>query len=306
MKQHRKEYLADLVEYLKGDVSFSVANDILKFECDSLHEYLESVFSIKKHNPEISRYFNPYEILYLYEHYYHTMSDMKKEVGRSAAYPSLLLLISCVLSYFFSHVLAVQLLDLFKGFSIDLSVLGIMTFIADLWNTLIAVMSILAVSLLFYVRKMSARITVYVLLKKISLLQQYLTFPFALNMKLLLGSGVQSQFLYVALRKISISETSRWLAYYPDDDFQQGVAFKDLYRQNFFDPKFRLMMQHGSNHLNTALWLDNYCKLTAKSMVRSGKRLITALKMVIIAYLVILIAMFYNILYLPMKLMEVL
>lgn len=290
-----------LLNYLENHLSYDKARLLLDLPYGTMDELLFFLYPLASKDNE-SDSFQRFKIYCLYDKF---SISLHKELFAFFAYPFLLLIMGFFFSLVMLSVLIPHVEGLFSAYLPDMVLLMIARSFSFL-GMLIIFLIFALLMLLIMVGLSPWSVLLMIFLSRFQWVKQYLTLLLAKCMTLFLQQGFSEVILFISLRKKAPSPYVRWLSYYPDLDFREGIDFFDLYYQDIFDPQFAILMKNVSLHHPLSFWLDAYLTMTRNAIVTNLKRKAQLLKFSAMAYLLLLVALFYQIMYLPMKMMEVL
>lgn len=295
-----KEHLELVSYYLEHNFKFPIIRSILDIPFATIEEYCEVL-----HLPKVS--FLPLEGNLSTFNVFEKLKQKNIEiVQKSISYPLILWIMSIFLTYILAFVLVPGMEGIIQEFGLNTQFIN-----SVLWGSRLVlflslvVFALLVMVLILYPIKTHGFI-IMIFLLKFRITRMFLTLLFATTMKEYLDKGVPFRNIFQVLRLESHSKYIKWLSYYPDMDLKEGIGFTNLYRQDLFDEKFQVIMKSNQIKGDIQYWLDTYISFTQIEITKSVHRISQLFKGIVITYLVIIIGIFYNIMFIPMQIMEVL
>lgn len=284
----------------------SVGLDLKHLDIElSLNEFVEALYP--KEYSLLSQHLNAYDIL-LYLNEYSTIKEgLLKQVLKEGLYSLSLLIISYLLSWFFLVKFSVSVYDMISSFDLDLGIISRYQTLVQIYLFFVHILVLTLMIALILMRSKAFKILFYIHgHKRIHLLETFITFRYAMIMSLFLKYGIKTQVMVSVMRQSSIDPFSRWLSYHVEDDLLSGHSFNKSLKQSFFDMPFVLLVEQGLLRNTFEKNLLKYIDFAKESLSHDISKLLKIFKTCVFLYLLILMAMFYSVLYLPMQIMEVL
>lgn len=270
---------------------------------------MQSIYPYQRINPAMTRYFNHHDILSLYHQFIQSKHIISKVITKEFLQAAILLVLALVLSCFFVFVFLPQVDQLMRSLGNTQSVLKWMGWIVSFILAVTIALFLILVCLALFLCSMEYRIMAYILWHEKRLfwvIKLYVTRNFAIMFKTFLDHGIKTQAMIDAIRNSAIDRFSRFFAYHIDDDLQKGSSLGRSLAISYLDRRFVLITQKGLSGSSLKQDVNGYIDSSIHELDYCLRRWSRWFKMFVYAYLIVLIAFYYRVLYLPMAILEVL
>lgn len=309
MRKKFKLVLRRLKARKKIDLVLDYVSMGLELDSLDLDMSLDSYVSLihDKEYTLLKDHLSPYDILNYMKEYQSFQYELVAQFLKEGMYTLVLLCAAYALSWFFLGKFSISVLEMVLSFDVDVSMVYRYQRVTQVFLWVVHVCALLVFLVAFLFQSLDLRILFYINThKKFKFLRDFVTYRYAMVMSLFLKYGVKTQFMISVMRYSSLDSFSRWLSYHVEDDLLSGSSFTDSLDQSYFDPKFVLLVDQGLRRHCFEANVNRYLGMVKKSIALHLKRFMQVFKLVVFMYLLILMAIFYSVLYLPMQIMEVL
>ena len=284
----------------------SMGLELDSLELDMSLDSFVSLIHDKKYSL-LKEHLSPYDILNYMKEYQSFQYDLVAQFFKEGMYTLVLLVAAYALSWFFLGKFSVSVLEMVLSFDVDVSMIYRYQRVTQMFLWLVHVCVIVLIVFYALFQSLDLRILFYIKThQRFKFLRDFVTYRYAMVMSLFLKYGVKTQFMIGVMRHSSLDSFSRWLSYHVEDDLLSGRSFSESLNQSYFDPKFVLLVDQGLRRHCFEVNVNRYLDMVKKSIAQHLKRFMQVFKLIVFMYLLILMAMFYSVLYLPMQIMEVL
>lgn len=255
----------------------------------------------------MSNSLSPYDFLCYMKSYDQFKVNMLAQFLKEGLYSICLLLISYVLSWFFLSKFSVSVIEMISSFEVDVSMIHQYQVFVQGYLFVVHVTLVMVFIFFWLYQSLDLRIMFYILIcERIPFIRDYVTYRFALLMSLFLKYGIKTQSMIDVMRLCGLDPFSRWVASTISHELSSGSNLIDAIDQTYLDPRFILLAEQGLRRHTYEENITSYVEIVRRSLQQSMTRILGVFKIGVFLYLLILMAMFYAVLYLPMQIMEVL
>ena len=241
----------------------------------------------------------------------HQYSNFKtklvQDVLKEMLYSFVLLIVGIGLSYFYIHQFEPSIYSLLNDFGVSAAalkkykiIIQICLFVFNMFVALIIILLLLAQS-----KDLKIIITIY-FLKYLKFAKQLISYQYAMMLLLFLQFDLKTSQMIQFLRISSIGDINKWLSYHVESSLDQGSDFANSLSLDYFDSMMVDFISLGSLHSDVNRYLKQYCDLMEKEVRLKMKQIGRFFKTIVFSYLILIVAIYYASLYLPLQLLEVL
>lgn len=295
-----RKTLESNLNYLSHGVNFeSLGLDM------SLQEYIQTLFP--KHTQALLELLPALETLDFLHAYSNFQKDFLKLLLKTVAYSLVLMVIGILLSYFFLYRFEPSIGSLLGDFGSSTHQLKTYRFIMQgLLFSLNLIMIVIVITFFFLQSHDNRVLLVIILLPRWPFLKELLSFQYSKMLNLFLQFDMKTSSMVMFLRKSSLGVINRWLSYHIESQLDKGVIFPMALDDNYFDERMIEFVKLGYQHNEMHSYLDRYCRMMDVQIKRKLKAYGALFKTFVFTYLVLIVAIYYSVLYLPLQLLEVL
>ncbi len=257
--------------------------------------------------PDLLQLLPPLQTLEFLYHYHQFTKELFQKIASKLMYSLLLLLMGIALSYFFLYRFEPGIRSLLSDFGSDVTQLKTYVFfikmILSLFNTIV----ILLIITLLLIQSHDNRVLLNVFLTQHSkAYKRLISYQYSMMMNLFLQFDMKTSNMVSFLRTSSVGVINKWLSYHVESQLDQGLALHVAMDLEFFDDTMIDFMKMGYHHADLKLYLQRYCQLMEVEIQRDINKFSLALKTAVFCFLIVIVAIFYSVLYLPLQVLEVL
>lgn len=299
----KQEYLNDLeinLNYLEHGLKFEELN-----YDESLSDYIYICFP--KDSEKLLEHLPPFQTLQFLKNYYDFSSDLKRKIFKEMLYSLVLLIMGLLLSYFYVYRFEPSIRSLLIDYGTNVSMLNryriLLQGLIIVMNTFVMFL----VLVVFMIQSKDLKIMINViLLGHSSLYKKLISYQYTMMLLLFMQFDMKTSDMVSFLREASIGDINKWLLYHVESQLSDGLMIHECFEIRYFDQYLIDFMALGYHHQDVYSYLNKYCAMSSKDLDVKIKKIARFFKMFVFSYLVIIVAIFYSTLYLPLQLLEVL
>ena len=299
-QQSHKGQLEYIMNYMHHGVSFE------HFEMDcSFDEFIALCFPISA--PALLGLLPPLHTLSFLHQYDEFRERLKKDVMASFLYSFVLLGLGIGMSYFFLYQFEPSVRGLLSDHGTDLSSLKRYRILIQgvLFVLNVSVGSLIVVLLMVQSKDLKILVTIS-LLGVSPFFKKVLSYQYAMMLLLFLQFDMKTSQMVSFLRSASVGDINKWLSYHIESNLDQGIEFSKSLEADFFDTMMIDFMHLGYLHQDVKSYLEQYCALMKEDVRLCVKRYGSIFRVAVFSFLIMIVALFYSTLYMPLQLLEVL
>lgn len=232
--------------------------------------------------------------------------NQKKEMMQTLFYPVLMCVASLLCLVVFSIVGFPKLVEFMSGFSLDLSYLGSIKVAMDLLFIVIVILIIFAVGLYLILRRPKKQVFYFVVMNRYRLfktIRNRITYRFILYYQFCTRYGLNTKETLALIKSIN-EPLMVFLAYHIESSLENGIAFDKALASGFLDSHLCRFIQMAKYSDDLESFLESYLHHNQLKYQHVRKRAIISLQ--IFSYLIIsvLLIMVYQVILLPLQMIE--
>ena len=243
-------------------------------------------------------------ILYQFEH---QKNNLQKKFFSQLAYQLLLFVIAMIiLTVFNSYVLPNMISILEISGKRSETIVTLFKVVNGLKNFLLAIVTILCISGFYVIRKHRQNYLWIFLhsLKADGMIRIAATYQFSSQLEVLLRTGLALKQALEILRFNSTDSFVSHLAYHFDEELMAGRQLLQSVRNEWFDVQFYPVCAFALENDDFPQALSDYRQIVEKHLERFLKRLSLAVSAICYSFVIVMIVLAYQVLLLPMELLE--
>ncbi len=130
------------------------------------------------------------------------------------------------------------------------------------------------------------------------------TYRFANNLKVLIDHGIDLKEAVSIVRFDNQDKMSALLAYHFNEMLNQGTSLEDALQMEFFDPQFAHICLYGLLDHDFSFALEDYLLVTQEKAAMMIRKASVVINLICYAFAFVVIVLAYQVLFLPMELLE--
>lgn len=271
----------------------------------SIQEYITLLYP--KHATDLLQLLPPLQTLEFLFSYTQFQKRFIQSILKSVVYSIVLMCLGIVLCYFFMYRFEPSIRSLLVDFGTNVEQLQMYRFVIAI---IISFINILIAGLLIGAFLLQAKdnkiVFCVVMMPRWPFLKYIITYQYTMMLNLFLQFDMKTSSMITFLRSASLGVVNRWLSYHIESELDQGKTFPDALSEQYFDTRMIDFVRLGYIHNDMKGYMDRYCKMMDGEIQRKIVQYGTLFKTVVFCLLVMIVAIFYSVLYLPLQLLEVL
>lgn len=295
---NQKMYLPLVYEGLKAGVDFETLKKIYKLKGNSLDEYIAS-FNVKSIGS-----LNASDLLkYLVERD-GIKERVKKSVIQNLTYPFMLFCIASALTILYIRFFVPSVRGMLLNLGYE-ETMGL--WFSKMTYLLLMLFLIVLISILILACFKKNRILLYIQCHRFmpfKLLKQIVTLEFVFTYLFFLKHEIATFDVLKMMRNMKETNIMRWLAYHIHERLDRGEDVLEAFDLSYFDALYPVLFSQGYYSGGLIEMHQIYVNLLLETISHYLKRLSSVLKLIFYVYIMIYIAMFYSLLFQPLRILE--
>lgn len=300
MQSKYLQQIDHILNYMNHGVSFEHFDLDLPFE-----SYIKKCYPNKAE--PLLKFLPPLHTLSFLNQYESFSKSLFKDIIKEMLYSFVLLLMGLGISMFFIYRFEPSIRGLLEDYEANLGMLNRYKWILQIGLGFFVGILLLTLIILFLVQSKDLKImfTVYILRFQ-SIFKYIISYKYATMLLLFLQFDMKTSDMILFLRTASVGDVNKWLSYHIDVQLQEGKSFDEALHPGYFDQTMIDFLSLGYHHQDVKGYLKRYCDMMHIRIKNDIKRIGVFIKTLVFAYLIMIVAIFYSALYMPLQLMEVL
>lgn len=287
------------MNYLEHGLAFEKLNTEV-----SIEDYIKVCFP--KDSIRLLSYLPPLQTLQFLKSYFEFRQDLRRKFAKDGVYSVVLLGIGMMLSYFYIYQFEPSIRSLLIEYDTNITVLNRYSLILKALMSLLNIFFMGCVMILFLLQSKDLKMMFnVVLLSHNQFYKKIISYQYTMMLLLFMKFDMKTSDMVSFLRHASIGDTNKWLSYHVETQLGNGTMIHQCFEERYFDPHLIEFIALGYHHQDIASYLTKYCSMSSKNLDIRIKHITKVFKGLVFIYLVIIVAIFYSTLYLPLQLLEV-
>ncbi|NLW15010.1 MAG: hypothetical protein GX038_01945 [Erysipelothrix sp.] len=302
IRKSNYQFLAPVVlDILNTKISFEDIKTILKIPFNNLSEYLDVISNFRFEN------LTDTDNLGFYIGFTKLVAELKEISIKKFIYPMFLLVVSFVLTFYFSTTFGPSIIEMLEGFDVHNKQLYFVLHMVNLLKVIWIILIVGLIILLLIIHNKDLRYVLFIRyhnLKIFGFVKNILSSRFIFVYQYLFKLNLTTQEILKEIKEVKGLGDVKWIGYHIESNLSQGKDLLSAIDLEYFNPFMIIYFKNGFYTNKLSKSLDTYQKTLDKIIKNQCERYILYFKTFVYAYIIIFVGIYYLFLFQPLSILE--